>query len=100
MMEGAKMALPQISESTIRQYAAEESFQRGQAYYQQGAVIGLALRDTTIEADVEGSEPVPYRVRVAFDAGGITEAACTCPYDWGGWCKHIVAALLLSLIHI
>lgn len=91
------MALPQISESTIRQYAAEESFQRGQAYYQRGAVIALALRGTTLEADVEGSEPVPYRVQVVLDTGGITEAGCTCPYDWGGWCKHIVAALLACI---
>ena len=22
------------------------------------------------------------------------DAACSCPYEWGGWCKHIVAVLL------
>jgi len=28
-----------------------------------------------------------------MDKGDI-EASCTCPYDWGGYCKHIVATLL------
>ncbi|RME33346.1 MAG: SWIM zinc finger domain-containing protein, partial [Deltaproteobacteria bacterium] len=35
-----------------------------------------------------------YQVRITFDESGIREAFCTCPYDWGGWCKHIVAVLL------
>lgn len=30
---------------------------------------------------------------VSFHTGGVY-ADCTCPYDWGGWCKHIVATLL------
>jgi uncharacterized Zn finger protein len=33
-----------------------------------------------------------------LDAKGIAETACTCPYDWGGICKHIVA-LLLAYVH-
>ncbi len=28
---------------------------------------------------------------------GIQEAICTCPYDWGGDCKHIIALLLTYL---
>jgi hypothetical protein len=33
-------------------------------------------------------------VDITLDAGGIGSAECTCPYDWGGICKHIVAVLL------
>jgi len=40
----------------------------------------------------------PYQVRIIFDADGIREATCSCPYDWSGWCKHIVA-MLLTYIH-
>ncbi len=29
---------------------------------------------------------------------GIAETRCSCPYDWGGICKHIVAVLLV-LVH-
>jgi uncharacterized Zn finger protein len=46
---------------------------------------------------VEGSEVNAYQVDVHFDQGGITRATCTCPYDYEGWCKHIVAALLTCL---
>ena len=41
-----------------------------------------------------GSQFAPYGVRVDFDEAGIIDATCSCPYDWDGLCKHIVAALL------
>ncbi len=88
-----------ISSQQIRQYADDNVFQRGKQYAASGAVRALLLRGAQLEAQVEGSEFEPYRVRVTFDAAGATEATCTCPYDWGGWCKHIVAALLAALDH-
>jgi len=91
------MNIPGLSERAIRQQAAAESFRRGQDYYRRGAVISLAWRGGVLQAEVEGSQYEPYRVRVAFDQGGITEVTCSCPYDWGGWCKHIVAVLLACL---
>jgi uncharacterized Zn finger protein len=89
--------IPKFSETTIRQHAAGDSFSRGQQYYRQGAVTGLVLRDNSIQAEVEGSDYEPYKVRVTFDAGGITAASCTCPYGGGGWCKHIIATLLACI---
>lgn len=86
-----------LTEGLIRQHSAPESFQRGQQYYRDGAVRSLVRRGGVIEAEVDGSAPGPYQVRVTFDAGGVTGAACTCPYDRGGWCKHVVAALLMCL---
>ena len=83
-----------ISETTIQHHATDNSFSRGEAYYQQGAVTDLVQRGDTIHAEVEGSEVAPYRVRLQFDSGGVTSAGCTCPYDYEGWCKHIVAAAL------
>ena len=85
-----------ISEGRIRDNASPESFARGEDYYRQGAVLSLTLRGGVLRADVAGSEFAPYEVRVAFDEAGIAEAVCGCPYEWGGWCKHIVAALLAS----
>jgi uncharacterized Zn finger protein len=52
----------------------------------------------TLLAEVEGSDYDPYEVVVKLDAGGVVNASCSCPYDWGGSCKHIVAALL-AYIH-
>lgn len=83
-----------ISETTIQHHATDNSFSRGTDYYQRGAVTDLVQRGNTIHAEVEGSEVAPYRVNLEFDSGGITSAHCTCPYDYEGWCKHIVAVAL------
>jgi uncharacterized Zn finger protein len=83
-----------ISETTIQHHATSNSFSRGNEYYQRGAVTDLVQRGDTIYAEVEGSEVVPYRVSLRFDSGGVTSAHCTCPYDYEGWCKHIVATAL------
>jgi len=91
------MTIPALSEATIRGQATAESFQRGQDYCHQGYVISLVQRGDVLQAKVEGGQYQPYRVRVDFDKGGIIGASCTCPYNWGGWCKHIVAALLVCL---
>ena len=90
------MASPNLTEAMVRQHAAD-SFSRGQEYYRQGAVVSLVRRGDTLDAEVEGSAPMPYRVVVTFDAVGVAAATCSCPYTsggYGGWCKHIVAALL------
>lgn len=89
-------AIP-VTEGQIRGGASAESYRRGHDYYRNGAVVGLVRRDTTLEAEVEGSQYEPYQVTVDFDQAGVTAAECSCPYDWGGWCKHIVAVLLAAL---
>ena len=86
-----------LTEGLIRQHTARGSFRRGQEYYRAGAVRSLVRRGGAIEAEVDGSKPWPYHVRISFDARGVTSAACTCLYDWGGWCKHVVAVLLTFL---
>jgi uncharacterized Zn finger protein len=91
------VTIPHLSEAAIRRQATGESFRRGENYCRQGTVVSLVRRGDLLQAQVEGSQYEPYRVRVTFDAGGITSAACSCPYDGGGWCKHIVATLLACL---
>mgnify|MGYP001262129649 CR=1 FL=1 len=81
----------------LHEYADPQSIERGEQYFARGAVRPLRVRGQVLEADVEGSMYEPYRVRVTFDEAGVVEAACSCPYEWSGWCKHIVAALLAYL---
>ena len=92
------MTFPTLTEAIIRQHTTAQSYQRGLDYYKRGAVLSVVRRGQQIQAEVEGSQYAPYQVRITFDAGGITDALCSCPYDWGGWCKHI-AATLLTCIH-
>src|SRR5512143_286945 len=93
------MPFPTLSKTTLRQQAGEASFQKGLAYYQQGAVVSLVKRGDNVQAEVEGSEYTPYRIRIGLAAGGIISAECSSPSDWGGWCKHIGAGLLACLEH-
>ncbi len=86
-----------LNEATIRRHATVQSFDRGQNYFQAGSVTSLIERGNVLSASVEGSEAEPYRIHIHFDKGGITSAICTCPHDFGGWCKHIVATLLTCL---
>ena len=89
--------IPALSEVTIRHHAIAQSFERGQEYYRSGSAYSLVQRGNSLSAQVEGSEVDPYRVNIQFDIGGITSVTCTCPYDYEGWCKHIVATLLTCL---
>jgi uncharacterized Zn finger protein len=91
------MSIPNLSESMIRHHATSKSFQRGEDYYHQGAIIEVCQRGDQIQAAVEGNEAEPYVVQLAFDAGGVTQVSCTCPYDFEGWCKHLIATALLCV---
>ncbi|NTF91418.1 SWIM zinc finger domain-containing protein [Agrobacterium rhizogenes] len=83
-----------FDENTVRALATVESFARGREYSRRGAVSGLVRRGERLIAEVDGSEFAPYAVTIEFRDGGVAATRCTCPYDWGGACKHIVAVLL------
>ena len=89
------MSIPQISEFTIRRHANAKSFQRGEAYYEAGAVNTVTQRGNLLQADVVGSEVKPYHVNLSFESSGLTSVNCTCAYNFDGWCKHIVATMLV-----
>jgi uncharacterized Zn finger protein len=84
-----------ITESLIRQNATEKSFQRGKEYARSHAVQDLVWRDQVLQASVSGS--AYYRVSIGFNERSIQSTKCSCPYDFGGWCKHIVATLLVAI---
>jgi len=91
---GSRMVKRPITERTIRALATPESFARGRSYFDDSAVSDLVRRGDRLTAEVEGSELAPYRVSIRLHDGGVAEARCSCPYDFGGYCKHIVAVLL------
>jgi uncharacterized Zn finger protein len=89
-----KVAKRRISKEMIRALANAESFARGRSYASDGSVSDLLRRGDRLTAEVEGSEFEPYQVSIRLHGDGVADAHCTCPYDWGGYCKHIVAVLL------
>jgi len=88
------MTKPNIFDETIRALFDAKIFARGLEYYRSGAVLGLIRRGATLSADVHGSDFEPYRVEIGLYDGGVANARCSCPYDFGDYCKHIAAVLL------
>ncbi|MEW5720752.1 MAG: SWIM zinc finger family protein, partial [Chloroflexota bacterium] len=87
--------LTTITEKQIRAIASGESFARGMSYYQDGSIRRPKQRGNMLYADCQGTSL--YHVTAELDRNGIGATSCTCPYDWGGACKHIVALLLTWL---
>ena len=83
---------PRITVKQIRDAATKKSFQRGEDYQSQGAIHNVTRQDFRLWAECSGSEL--YETSVTLSKDGIQSSSCTCPYDWGGLCKHQVALLL------
>ena len=84
-----------LDQNTLLEMAGERSFERGQEYFSQGCVRGLAEHAGTITAKVQGTHD--YRVKLWIKNGGV-DYSCTCPVGAdGGFCKHCVAVGLAWL---
>ncbi len=94
----AEGKLPRLTETDIRNLASAKSFERGETYYRDGAVLDPICQEAHLRAKCEGSDYEPYQASATLAKNGIAETSCTCPYDYGGICKHIVA-LLLTYVH-
>jgi uncharacterized Zn finger protein len=76
----------------IKELCTKASFERGQRYLEEGRVKIREVSPSKITAVVAGTSN--YRVEVNLEDKKGVFATCTCPYDWEGYCKHIVATLL------
>lgn len=75
----------------IRALCTEQSFERGVTYWKQGRIQELDIDGSEIRATVRGSHDYDVSIDVAADS---IRTHCSCPYDYAGDCKHIVAVLL------
>lgn len=60
----AKRLGTRIDRTTIQSLSTKQSFTRGENYDREGAVAVLTMRGNSLQAEVEGTEPIPYRVMV------------------------------------
>lgn len=88
---------PPLTETAVRKLARSKSYDRGQSYYEEGRVLDVTRRGELLQAAVEGSQYEPYTVLIEFNDSGVATTECSCPYDYGGICKHRVAVLLTYL---
>lgn len=75
-----------LTKNWLQTNAIDSSYTRGRSY--KTSVRKLKKEGDTYTAKVDGSET--YTVDITESADAI-HAECTCPYDYGGICKHIVA---------
>jgi len=87
-----------LSLEQIRDLCTSEVYDRAVTYRKEDRIEHLDRFEETINAGVQGSQPNPYEVEIEINRGDdkyeVITATCTCPYDWGGYCKHIIAVLL------
>jgi len=90
--------LPELTESDVRRWTGEASFERGERYLSAGHILDPRLQGDTLKARCLGSHPAAYHVEVTLGQQGIVSGTCSCPVGGGGHCKH-AAALLLTWVH-
>jgi len=72
---------------------------RGLAYYREKSVLSLQMIEPNhYKAKVAGTRL--YEVTATLDDREVEEISCTCPYDWGEYCKHEVAFLYALRHHL
>jgi uncharacterized Zn finger protein len=82
----------QIPLSRFEQYIDETILKRGLSYFTMGHVSEVEeIESGVYEAIVTGSDE--YSVRLEIQNNSIAHCVCSCPYDMGPVCKHIVSVL-------
>jgi hypothetical protein len=77
----------------IQKLADPRTFERGKAYFHDGAVGRLDADEEEVRASVQGTRR--YRVRLSAESDVALEYACDCPVgEDGDFCKHAVAVAL------
>ena len=82
----------EISFNEFEQYIDDKILKRGLSYFKNNKVnqpIETGIGE--YEATVEGTED--YTVKLVIRKDMILEHVCNCPYDWGPFCKHVVAVI-------
>lgn len=80
-----------ITKKRIKEIAGSSVYERGVGYFESGMVRSITKIGNIVRAEVQGSRPEPYKVKLILDEDYV-RWSCSCPYE--GVCKHIVAVLL------
>jgi uncharacterized Zn finger protein len=78
---------------TLLEAIPDRILERGFDYYENGNVLELEeIGQGEYTAVVEGMELYTVYIKIVEECI-VSEHYCTCPYDWGLYCKHFVAVL-------
>jgi hypothetical protein len=83
----------------LREYVGDKEYNKGKQYFNSEAVYDVALRGAVLRGKSHGQSGGPYRMEItlapadASEPNLVADYSCTCPR--GGFCKHIIALLLV-----
>ncbi len=85
----------------VKNISSTAVYNRGLRYYKQGAIANYNVKKTEsgtfrISGTVRGNYYYDLGIDLhVSDSGKLYyKTRCTCPYDWGGECKHVVTILI------
>ncbi len=81
-----------ITEEYINEIAEAEIIAAGRRLFHAGRVLEKKAEEHQVAFDVTANGDVS-RVLLFIDDQSL-ESSCTCGYDWGGACKHVVGGML------
>lgn len=87
-----------VTEKYLQSLSSSESFARGYELYLSDAVFETMKQCDLLIGKCMGTSAPFYQLRIRLGKVGIQDASCTCSYDLGGYCKHVIA-LILTYIH-
>ncbi len=79
-----------LNEEKLQEMSTQKSWRRGLNYYRSGRVKQAKIDGITVKAQVSGKSYPFYEVQIETEPPFLSY--CSCPYDFGGICKHIIAA--------
>ncbi|WP_089761662.1 SWIM zinc finger family protein [Halarsenatibacter silvermanii] len=79
----------------LKELSRPQSWDKGLRYYQSDRVREVLLDGDKLIAEVSGNSYPFYEVELNIEDPYYHY--CSCPYDWGGICKHIIAVGLTWL---
>lgn len=83
-----------FSKEDIIKLSVGSSFSKGENYYESGCIKEITRMGNRFEGTILGSHL--YKVILDLENGNLN-FQCSCPYDYGGLCKHEIAFALAIL---
>lgn len=80
-----------INVEDILETVPSSTYHRGKKYFQENRVKILIHSSESIESEVQGSDPIPYQVKIDKNGQNLISAKCSCPIRKN--CKHIIATI-------
>ncbi|SFF73792.1 Superfamily II DNA or RNA helicase, SNF2 family [Salegentibacter agarivorans] len=81
-----------LSHKPFQTFIQNNTTVKTRSRYADSLITSLEVGTNDIQAEVWGS--TRYHVAITFNTNEVIAAHCTCPYDQGGYCKHIVNVLV------